>query len=410
MSKKIFKDNKNYNAMTGGSHLKSSNNSRNNVPYYAKNRSPMGQLQGRQVHKRATDMFSMYDTSAIKPKNNGKKTAAIVLAILAVVVVVLLLANVFHLFEPDPKADVTPGVEVSVTIPSGASTSQIAQTLFDNDVIRRSDDFTNAVKSKGVDSKLKPGTYTLLTLMDTDDLIETLVAGPAFYGTKLTIPEGYTISETAATVQSTLGISSEEFLKKCASASSYVDDYPFLKNAYNDSLEGYLFPKTYDVPDGATADTVIKMMLSQYETELNDLGLSSSGANGYSLAEITTIASMIQGETSETSEMATVASVIYNRLKQGIALQIDATVVYALGADYSGKSVTYDDLEVDSPYNTYKNAGLPPGPINSPGADALKAAMNPESTNYLYYLAPTGSTTHKFFEDYDSFLEAKAQQ
>ena len=151
-------------------------------------------------------------------------------------------------------------------------------------------------------------------------------------------------------------------------------------------------------------------MLDQFQTEIEQAGISSSGANGHSLAEVVNVASMIQDETSVVDEMPTVASVIYNRLSQGIRLQIDATVVYALGESYTGGTVTYDDLEVDSPYNTYKNIGLPAGPINSPGIDALEAAANPASTSYLYYLAPSGSASHQFFEDYDSFLAAKGAQ
>lgn len=394
----------------GGSHVRKS--SRVDVAYYEKNRSPLAKLQARQTHKRGTAMFSQYDTSAIQPKKKGGAKVAIIVAIIVVVVAaVLWFTNIFGLLPSNAKADVEPGVAVEVTIPQGSATKAISTILYDSDVIENENKFLAVVNDKGAASALKPGTYSLTTLMDTDELVNLLIKGPTFTGQKLTIPEGKSIEETSTLVEQATGISASEFLTAAKSAQNYSSNYPFLANCYNNSMEGYLFPKTYDIQKGDNADAVIKTMLDQFNSEISSLGISSSGANGHSLAEIVNVASMVQDETSVVDEMPKVASVIYNRLSQGIPLQIDATVVYALGESYTGAGkVTYDDLEVDSPYNTYKNSGLPAGPINSPGSDALKAAANPENTSYLYYLSTNGSTTHQFFEDYDSFLNAKGGQ
>ncbi len=394
----------------GGSHVRKSSSI--DVPYYERNRSPLAKLQARQTHKRGTAMFSQYDTSAIRPKKkNGAKIAIIVAIIVVIIGTILWSTNVFGLLPSDAKADVKPGVAVEVTIPQGSVTKAISTILYDSDVIENEKNFLAVVNDKGAASELKPGTYSLTTLMNVNELVDLLIKGPTFTGQKLAIPEGKSIEETSALVEQATGISASDFLTVTKSAQSYSSTYPFLSNCYNNSMEGYLFPKTYDIQKGDSAEAVAKTMLDQFNSEISTLGISSSGANGHSLAEIVNVASMVQDETSVVDEMPTVASVIYNRLSQGIPLQIDATVVYALGESYTGDGkVTYADLEVDSPYNTYKNAGLPPGPINSPGADALKAAANPASTPYLYYLAPNGSSSHQFFEDYNSFLEAKGGQ
>lgn len=394
-----------------GAHVKKTTNPRNETAYYQKNRSPMGHIQGAQVHRKATRQFSQYDTSAIQPhKGRGRKIVVGIIIAAIVIVALIMILNVLGVFKGDPKKDVAAGVAVELTIPEGASTSTIAGLLFDADVIRDQGAFVNAVTAAGSESSLKPGTYTLETLMDNDEVVTVLVAGPGLYGTRLTIPEGSSIKKTAAAVEASLPIKAADFTSRALSANDFGSLFPFVQGAYNNSLEGFLFPKTYDVPDGSNADSVIKTMLAQFQNEIAQAGISTEGANGLSLNQIVTIASMIEGETSNPDELALVSSVIYNRLEQRMPLQIDATVIYALGDSFVGPTVTYDDLEVDSPYNTYKNQGLPPGPINSPGIDSLKAAAAPADTDYLYYLVTGADGKHSFFNTYEEFLAAKEAQ
>ena len=393
-SKKISPD------VPGGSHLKTAGE-----PYYEKNQTPLGKARARKTHKMGTEMFSQYDTSYIQPKKKGPGKGLIIVIVVVVVVVAAIL--IVAIASGESNSDVTAGVEVEVTIPEGSSASDIAAILCESGVVATERRFIKAVDAHDAADSLMPGTYTLTTLMDEDELIETLTEGVMYLGTKLIISEGLTVPEVAAAVEDQTGIDSDEFEELASSASSYADDYPFLADAYDDSLEGYLFPKTYDVQDDATADTVIRMMLDQFCVEVEDAGISYDGANGYTLAEIVTIASMIQEETPNTEEMPTVSSVIYNRLDQGMKLQFDSTVVYALGDSYSGEDLTYSDLEVDSPYNTYVTDALPAGPIDSPGIEALTAAVDPADTDYLYFLGFDDDTVHEFFEDYDAFVEAK---
>lgn len=303
------------------------------------------------------------------------------------------------MFAPGQEQTVAAGQDVSITIPEGASGDDIASILSKNHVIENPKDYYAAVAKEGAEMSLKPGDYALKTGMDAADVVRQLVAGPNS-GAILTIQEGLTMEQVAERVESVYGISKNEFLAQ-AKASKYADDYPFLEGAYNDSLEGYLYPKTYTFTGAPSADDIIRKLLDQFVSETASLNLDK-GANGLSAQQIVTMASLIERETAVDSERATIASVIYNRLHADMPLQIDAAIVYARGG--GNKAVTYSDLEIDSPYNVYKNHGLTPGPICSPSISSIKAALNPDKTDYLYYVASAaGDGTHKFSSDYEQF-------
>lgn len=303
------------------------------------------------------------------------------------------------MFAPGQEQTVAAGQDVSITIPEGASGDDIASILSKNHVIENPKDYYAAVAKEGAEMSLKPGDYALKTGMDAADVVRQLVAGPNS-GAILTIQEGLTMEQVAERVESVYGISKNEFLAQ-AKASKYADDYPFLEGAYNDSLEGYLYPKTYTFTGAPSADDIIRKLLDQFVSETASLNLDK-GANGLSAQQIVTMASLIERETAVDSERPTIASVIYNRLHADMPLQIDAAIVYARGG--GNKAVTYSDLEIDSPYNVYKNHGLTPGPICSPSISSIKAALNPDKTDYLYYVtSAAGDGTHKFSSDYEQF-------
>lgn len=331
------------------------------------------------------------------------KTPAIaaIVSLLAVAVIAyfFVVPAVKSMFAPQQGQTVPAGQDVSITIPEGASGDDIASILSKNHVIENPKDYYAAVAKEGAEMSLKPGDYALKTGMDAVDVVRQLVAGPNS-GAVLTIQEGLTLEQTAERVEAAYGISKDEFLTQ-AKASKYADDYPFLEGAYNDSLEGYLYPKTYTFTGAPTADDIIRKLLDQFVSETASLNLDK-GANGLSAQQIVTMASLIERETAVDSERPTIASVIYNRLDADMPLQIDAAIVYARGG--GNQAVTYSDLEIDSPYNVYKNYGLTPGPICSPSISSIKAALNPDKTDYLYYVASaTGDGTHKFSSDYEQF-------
>ena len=339
-----------------------------------------------------------------RPQQQRRSKTPVVAAIvsllaIAVIAYFFVVPAVKSMFAPQQGQTVAAGQDVGITIPEGASGDDIASILSKNHVIENPKDYYAAVAKEGAEMSLKPGDYALKTGMDAVDVVRQLVAGPNS-GAVLTIQEGLTLEQTAERVEAAYGISKDEFLAQ-AKASKYADDYPFLEGAYNDSLEGYLYPKTYTFTGAPSADDIIRKLLDQFVSETASLNLDK-GANGLSAQQIVTMASLIERETAVDSERPTIASVIYNRLDADMPLQIDAAIVYARGG--GNQAVTYSDLEIDSPYNVYKNYGLTPGPICSPSISSIKAALNPDKTDYLYYVASaTGDGTHKFSSDYEQF-------
>ena len=306
----------------------------------------------------------------------------------------------------DTRPQVEPGTAVEVIIPDGSGASAIAQTLYDAGVIDSVSDFLKAMKRQDAEQSLKSGSYIFVTGTAPSEDVRQLVSGPNSSANAFTIPEGLTIAKTAEIVEVALDIPSTSFADTCK-ASIYVEQYPFLAEVSEDSLEGFLFPKTYDFSgQEITPDLVIRTMLTQFQNEVVGLDFESARAaisERYGIEvsdyDILIIASIIERETNTDEDRATVASVIYNRLEAGMPLQCDSTIGYVTGG-----SVSASDLERESPYNTYLNAGLPPTPICNPGIESIRAAMEPEDTEYYYFLITEDN--HVFSTTYDEHLAA----
>jgi len=182
--------------------------------------------------------------------------------------------------------------------------------------------------------------------------------------------------------------------------------YGFLEDPEIKSTEGFLFPKQYEFEEGTTAPQMVTRMLEQYLMETQTMDVSSARERlNLTEYELVTVASLIEKEAARPEERPLVASVIYNRIRRDMPLQIDASIHYAL--DKQGEQLSLADLKVNSPYNTYENTGLPPGPICSPGRESLEAAMNPAGTGYLYYVLKVNGEEHFFTSNYQEFLDAK---
>ncbi len=309
----------------------------------------------------------------------------------------------------NPGVALDTGKDVSITVPEGASTSDIAQILKENNLIKSVFRFKLESKLNDYDGTFQKGVYTLNTSMTHQQIMELLQKGGEAEETyQLLIPEGFTVDKIAQRLQEQDIMTADEFI---AEVNTGEFDYEFLKDLPTSTdrryrLEGYLFPATYTLYDGVTAHELVDKMLQRFEIEYTQTLKDGLADSEYTLDEIVTMASIIECEIQVPEERPRAAGVIRNRLKQNMKLQIDATVLYAQGA--SKDRVMESDLQYDSPYNTYQVEGLPVGPISNPGAAALEAALNPEDNNYIYYVVEKyGSSNHVFTETYDEFLKAK---
>lgn len=354
----------------------------------------------RSAHARGERQFRTYDTSYIRPKKS--KAPAIVAAVLAVLVVGGLAWGALTLFNSCSAQSVellAEGQEATITVAEGAGTKVVGEQLAEARLVSNAGDFTKRVNEMGVDSQLKPGTYTFAGGMSLDAIINQLTAGPV--ANALTIPEGSTLEAVAQSVATFTEnrITADAFTAAASDASSYAADYDFLADAGTNSLEGFLFPKTYEIGDDATAESVVRMMLDQFKTETSGLDWSYPQSQGLTIYDAVKLASIVERESSGDEQIrAQVASVFYNRLNNfgdpnyGF-LQSDATTAYELGHD-----PTPEDIKNPTPFNTYTNTGLPPTPICSPGLDCLQAVCNPAQTNYFFfYFAPDESGTMQYY-------------
>ncbi|MCX7994132.1 MAG: endolytic transglycosylase MltG [Fimbriimonadales bacterium] len=217
----------------------------------------------------------------------------------------------------------------------------------------------------------------------------------------VTIPEGWTVARIAERLHERGIANKDEFLQLCQQPQRFADiDIPLPKNLH---LEGYLFPSTYRLPPGTGAEQAIRTMLRATRQQVYLRYKDAIQRQGLSLHALLTIASMVEKEVLHDDERPRVASVIYNRLKINMPLQIDATVLYGMG--YWKERVLYKDLRHPSPYNTYLNRGLPPGPIANPGLASIRATLEPEATDYLFYVAQADGY-HRFSRTYEEHLRA----
>lgn len=298
-----------------------------------------------------------------------------------------------------------------------ADMDQVTQVLKDNGLIEYKWLFNLFASFTHKNTSMVPGTYELNTTMDYSALLRNMGSRSAARTTvQIMIPEGYTVEQIIQRLAEN-GVATESELEDAAA--NYDFDYDFLDDSTlgeANRLEGYLFPDTYEFYQNTDAESVLNKMLSNFRDRIYDNEqvdqtlLSQAQADGYSLKDILTIASIIEKET-DGKDQTSIASVIYNRLNEGGGtngyLQMDSTIYYITG-DYS-KALTSDDLAIDSPYNTYVNPGLPAGPICCPGMTAINAALNPEDTDYYYFYLGDDGTTH-FFADYDEFVAFKDAQ
>lgn len=342
-----------------------------------------------------------------KRRNKVKSKRRFVMSVIVFLGIIILAAAVFfsvYLGKESKAIDPDSKEFVAVIIPSGTGTGGIADILAENKLIDNQGVFKLQSKTKGYDGKYKAGEYSLSPSMSMEDMMKVLITGKS-KTVRFTIPEGYDIKRTTEKLASEGLINADAFAKEIESGQF---NYKFLESAPAGAnrLEGYLFPETYDIYTTANEHDVINTMLSQFDKVFTEEYYARAKELGMSVNEIITLASIIEREAQVPEDRPIIASVFYNRLKIDMPLQSCATVQYILGEQKPVLSIK--DTKIESPYNTYLNAGLPPGPIASPGADSIKAALYPAETDYLFFLAK-GDGSHAFSATYEQFLKDKAQ-
>ena len=303
--------------------------------------------------------------------------------------------------------DVAAGTLVTVEIPEGTGVGGVASILADAGVISSPIAFQVGVRLDDRASRIRAGTFQLQAGMSADQILEVLTAGPtAAPSFRVTIPEGLTV---AATLERIAAAESSPFtveqLRTALSTVSLPSWVPLEQlPAGGEPFEGVLFPNTYDFRTDADPAEVLTRLVEETEAVLARVAVPE-GRTPY---EVLTIASLIEREARLREEQPLISSVISNRLEEGMRLQIDATVLYALGEQKD--VVTYEDLEVDSPWNTYAVSGLPPTPISGAGEAAIQAAAAPADTSYLYYVVVDPETgRHEFNETLEGHNAARAR-
>ncbi|MDQ0205448.1 endolytic transglycosylase MltG [Alkalicoccobacillus murimartini] len=340
----------------------------------------------------------------------------IVLILIGVIAVISGYTYVKNAIEPIDQEN---GEEVEITVPIGSSPSTIGDILEDADLISNGTIFRFYVRYLN-ESNFQAGDYTLSTEMSMDEMIAALKDGrvmqePVF---SFTIPEGFWLEDIVTMISEETEYSEEEIMDKMQDEeyiASLMEQFPMLGNQVLNNeirypLEGYLFPAKYEFTDENTSiETIIETMLARTESIL-DQYTEQIGNSNYTLHELMTLASIIEREAQTSEDRYLISGVLYNRLDDNMRLQVDPTVAYAAGSHLYMTSL--EDLEVDSPYNTYMYEGIPIGPIASPGEDSIKAALEPRVTDYIFFYARvTGEVIYNSsYEDHQEVVEQYRQE
>jgi UPF0755 protein len=283
---------------------------------------------------------------------------------------------------------VGPGAPRLVTVQEGQSVSDVAGVLREARLVRSARALAVAAYVTGKWRRIQPGRHELDPGMTGLEMLDALSRAPRASWHWLTIPEGFTVRQIAERIEEEELGAADQFLAAAERPRTFDAAFPLPEG----SLEGYLFPDTYRIEDNQGARGIVVQMLRRFDQVVwQGLFEREAERNGRSLREVIILASLVEAEAKQEDERPIIAGVLLNRLARGQRLECDATVQYALGADRKSR-LMYEDLEIESDYNTYLHEGLPPGPICNPGEASIRAALEPADVAYLYYVArPDGS-------------------
>ncbi|MBE1535812.1 endolytic transglycosylase MltG [Actinomadura algeriensis] len=356
---------------------------------------PQGGRQGRPAGRRDQRRLRNRRKSS---RRNGRAALFFALAFLVAIfgtAGVLGYAMLDNRLHP-PDYDGAGTGSVTVQVKDGASGTAIAAVLEEHDVVKSARAFVKVWNAETRSSSVQPGFYQMRTKMSSKEAMALLLDPKSRAGNQITIPEGRRAYETYKLLSDKTGIPVEDF----EAAAKDTGDLGLPEYA-GGKVEGYLFPGRYNLDPNGSASDILKQMVARFVQYAESTGLEGKAEEAnLDPAKVVTLASLVQAEGGKPSDLPKISRVIYNRIKIGMKLQFDTTLLYALKD--RRLAVTVADTKIDHPYNTYMHEGLTPGPISNPGEDAIEAALNPEEGEWLYFVAtdPTNKIT-KFAESYE---------
>lgn len=306
------------------------------------------------------------------------------------------------------------GEEISIDIPEGSTTGEIADILYENGLIENTLLFRIKAKLTGAENEFQYGVYKVIKGMPETKIMEILKEGSKEEAVMITIPEGWSVRQIGEYLEDKNICLASEFEAACNRTDYDFDYYGVIDNQDERQylLEGYLFPETYEVIPMNGAEGVVKRLLREFELrwERNPSWRSRADELGLTVDEVMTMASAVEMEAMLSEERPKVARVLYNRLQEGMTWGLNCTVLYALGKEGTGDDyVSYTDLEIKSGYNTYANTGFPVGPICNPSESSINAVLHAEEGDWLYFIGfEDGSGEHLFTNDYAEFQAVEA--
>jgi len=353
-----------------------------------------------------SQLAPMMSPGPLPPSRNrsswGKRIAGLIAVAIALGMIGL---SVLLVRGPDESTDFAGAGtgEVTIVVSSGDTLTKIGRTLAEAGVVLSAESFVNAASVDERASSIGPGKYTMRRQMSSIEALELMLDPASRADSRLVLPEGLRLEQTVAIAAEATSLPKSDF-QKVLQEPEQLDLPAFAKNR----PEGFMFPATYDLTGEETAKSTLRTLVKRFKEASDDVSLETrAGDVGLTPYEALIVASLVQAEVAP-GDFAKAARVIYNRIDQGMPLQLDSTVSYALGI--TDIQLNEDQLATSSPYNTYVRRGLPPRPINSPGEAAMEAALNPAKGKWLYFVSVDPRTNEtKFAKSYDKFLELKRE-
>ena len=321
---------------------------------------------------------------------------------LAVLIVVPLLGFLAVLHTRGDNKDFAASGPHLIIVQEGMTTADIAQLLHEKKLVKDPTAFRWEARYKGLATKLQAGPYQIEGGLSNGAIVDVMVKG-RIKQLRFTVPEGFTVVKTAKKLEAEGLGKADKFI---AAAKNYAP-FDYMQTDNPDVLfkaEGFIYPATYELPVGLSEDKILAILVGQFDEYMREEKIPEKCAQqGLQLRQVVNLAAMVELEAVFAEEQPRIAGVFLKRLAIGMPIQSDTTIQYLLGSQK--EIITFDDTKIQSPYNTYQNPGLPPGPIGSPGMSAIKAVLEPEKTEYLYFVAEKDGH-HRFTKTYSEHLRA----